>query len=345
MKNIFFKVGLLNVGSLGTNHDDFIDLMERQPVDILAVNETWLRQGEEGRAPVLPGYNLRHVPRPLQVRGGRGGGVGFYVKRGVCARTWTATRDPRFDSVEQMWLTVGLYGKKIAVGTAYRPPWLNLELFLDAISLTLSTFGHCDHFILLGDFNVNILNTNEVNTKKMKNFLNCVGLTQLITSPTHFTENSQTLIDLVCTDLDARCIRIEPFKSINSHCYISCEFNIKKHKIKPQICTFRSLTNIDQENLRRDLEKIQWEYISAQKCVNDMVSVLNNYILMVFDVHAPLRSCVIRTNSYPWITDTVKIMMRLRDSALTRFRCPMTESSKQYSTNSPLSQRLYTMKR
>lgn len=116
-----FKVGLFNAGSLGSNHDDFIALIERNPVDILAINETWLRQGGEARAPVLPGYSLRHVPRPVTVRRGRGGGVGFYIKRGVNARIWPCAIDHRFDSVEQMWVTIRLHGKRICIGTAYRP--------------------------------------------------------------------------------------------------------------------------------------------------------------------------------------------------------------------------------
>ncbi|CAG4954216.1 unnamed protein product [Colias eurytheme] len=54
----------------------------RHAVDIMAINETWLRAGEEGRAPAVPGYRLRHRPRPPDVRS-RGGGVGFYVRDGL----------------------------------------------------------------------------------------------------------------------------------------------------------------------------------------------------------------------------------------------------------------------
>ncbi|CAK1555038.1 unnamed protein product, partial [Leptosia nina] len=49
------------------------DLVTRK-VDILAVKETWLREGETGRAPQVTGYRLRHIPRPPSVRT-RGGGV------------------------------------------------------------------------------------------------------------------------------------------------------------------------------------------------------------------------------------------------------------------------------
>lgn len=41
-------------------------------------------------------------------------------------------------------------------------------------------------------------------------------------------------------------------------------------------------------------------------------------IIELFDVHAPIRTCIIREVTYPWITDNNinKLMMWLRDNAL-----------------------------
>lgn len=79
------SLGLLNAGSLHTRHDEFLVALERHAVDILAVNETWLREGEDALAPSPRGYRLRHIPRP-KGRFSRGGGVGFYLRRGIAAR-------------------------------------------------------------------------------------------------------------------------------------------------------------------------------------------------------------------------------------------------------------------
>lgn len=72
--------------------------LERHAVDILAINETWLRVGEEARAPAPQGYRLRHIPRPAG-RYARGGGVGFYLRRGIHARL---LEHPHSPLVEQM---------------------------------------------------------------------------------------------------------------------------------------------------------------------------------------------------------------------------------------------------
>ena len=168
-KNIL-RVGLFNAGFLGTSHDDFICAGQKYGFNVLAINETRLRPNEEGRAPTLPGYLLRHAPLPSSVRGGRGGGVGFYVRRGLNARTYTELIYPRFKSVEQIWLAVSIARKRIVIGTAYRPLWLVIDLFLDTITNSFTFLGNWDHYILLGDFNDNMLNTNEFKTKKILEF-------------------------------------------------------------------------------------------------------------------------------------------------------------------------------
>ena len=117
-KKLNIKIGLLNPGSLGTKHEEFIVAMQEHNVDIMAINETWLREGEEGRAPAVPNYRLRHVPRVSAVRA-RGGGVGFYVRRGLTVRVCA---HPIAPPVEQMWLGLSANGRKLIIDTAYRPP-------------------------------------------------------------------------------------------------------------------------------------------------------------------------------------------------------------------------------
>lgn len=323
------KVGFLNVGSLGTNHDDFIAAVERHSFDIMAVNETWLRPGEEGRAPNVPGYRLRHTPRPLSVHGGRGGGVGFYLKRGLTVRTLSTTTDPKYEAVEQMWITLTLKGNKIAVGTAYRPPWLDLDLFLDAVTEAITCLVKCDYYVLLGDFNVNLLAASG-QTRKVHDFLNSLSLRQLISSPTHFTEHSETLIDLLCTNLNYRKASVEPCGSLNGHSLIACEFSIKRSKYKPHAVSHRPINQINKEMLNSDLGRIDWNNISELDNVNEMVDVFNKRVLDVFDVHAPVKKSVIKELPYPWITDTIKLMMSLRNNALAMYRKVKSESKHAY---------------
>ena len=48
--------------------------------------------------------------------------------------------------------------------------------------------------MIAGDFNSDFMNTNH---SKMKNLISSYNINQVITDPTHFTESSHSLIDLV----------------------------------------------------------------------------------------------------------------------------------------------------
>ncbi|KAG7303398.1 hypothetical protein JYU34_011908, partial [Plutella xylostella] len=131
--------------SLGTGHDELTVTIHNSLADVVAINETWLRDGEEGRAPRVAGYRLRHVARPRRLRS-RGGGVGFFVRQGLSARTLP---HPPATTVEQMWIKMNVNGKKIIIGTAYRPDWVNVDLFLDAITDSMTSFNDYDRIVLL----------------------------------------------------------------------------------------------------------------------------------------------------------------------------------------------------
>lgn len=61
-----------------------------------------------------------------------------------------------------------------------------------------------------------------------------------------------------------------------------------------------------------------------------MVTSFNNFILTLFDLHAPLKKRIIKDKSKPWLTDTLKFMMSLRDDALIKYLKTKTDSAKQY---------------
>lgn len=324
----YLQIGLYNPGSLGSNHDNIIAAFSGYSMDLIAINETWIRSGEDDRAPNIPNYKLRHIPRPAAIAS-RGGGVGFYIRKGVAARAWSHPVDPQHGSVEQMWLTMTVKGKKLVVGTAYRPPWLNVDLFFDALTDSVNASPSCDHIIILGDFNIN----DNCKLRKFRIFLDCLGLSQLITMPTHFTDTSESQIDVVCTNLTAKNIFTNPVGRLTGHHLIVCEFKIKRDKIPPTSLTYRSIKDITLEYFNRDLNLIRWDLITSLEDVNQMVNTFNCYLLALFDLHAPIKTITIKDRTYPWITFTVKQMMKLRDDALVDFHKTKSQSKKAYYKN------------
>uniref|UniRef100_A0A2A4JM54 Reverse transcriptase domain-containing protein n=1 Tax=Heliothis virescens TaxID=7102 RepID=A0A2A4JM54_HELVI len=321
------KFGLLNAGSLGTNQDQFLIAMSNYSVDIMAINETWLRKGEDDRAPSVPGYRLKHIPRPTTIRGGRGGGVAFYLKNGITARI---RAHPEHSNVEQLWLNLNVSKNKLLIGTAYRPPWLELHSFLDALTDSISGLAPYDHLILLGDFNVNMLDVDSTKTKELTEFLNYFNVQQLVQTPTHYVGDSSSLIDIVCTDAPTRNVNVYNIGELGHHSFITCETIFKKPKLKPRSVVFRPLKNILEDYFITDLGNIPWATVSDMSNVNDMVQAFNIFVNQLFDLHAPLKSMTFKTRPTPWITDNVRLISKMRDEARARFHKSKLPGHKQY---------------
>lgn len=324
-KNLMF--GLLNAGSLGTNHDELIIAINNYQVDIMAINETWLREGEEGRAPAVPGYKLRHIPRPVTIRGGRGGGVAFYTKTGIAARVKIHPENP---TVEQMWMSLSVSAKKLLIGTAYRPPWLDIDTFIDAITDSMCALAPYDNVILLGDFNINLLDCNSTKSKKFEDFCNYSGIDQIVTVPTHHIGDSATLIDVICTDAKYRRVNVYDIAELGHHSFVTCELLFKKEKPVPRVFIYRPLKDIVFDNFNKELAAIPWDEIGNLNDVDDMVCCFNSCLLQLFDTHAPMRTTSVKRQPTPWITDNIKLIFRLRDEARCRARRSKNEAHKRY---------------
>lgn len=57
--------------------------MYRYNADLNAIDEIWLRDREEGRAPAVPGYRFRHIPLNSATKRFRGGGVGYNMRNNI----------------------------------------------------------------------------------------------------------------------------------------------------------------------------------------------------------------------------------------------------------------------
>lgn len=320
------KVGLFNAGSLNTGQDEFIVAVERLGPDILAINETWIGQGQDFKAPVLQGFRFVHKSRHISIKSGRGGGVGFYIRKGVNARL---TPHPIMLSVEQLWLKLSVMGKTVIIGTGYRPPWQDPSIFLDAIMDSITSFSKCDHLILAGDFNIDLHNLGNKKITLLRQFLHCLKLNQVITEPTHLNNHNEfTLIDIVCTDAKVRNVSMVHTPDLGRHAMLTVEFSIKKDRPLPHTVTYRPLKNIIPHIFENDLDSINWSSLPTSCGVNNLVSSFTSSVLNLFDRHAPIKTKTFKAPPHPWITDTVKTMISIRDNYHKTYKTYKTKNSK-----------------
>ena len=111
--------------------------------------------------------------------------------------------------------------KKVLIGGFYRPPNSNtgyMDLIKESIDRAYNT--NIVDIIITGDFNFNMMSNN---LNKLKELILEYNLNQLITDPTHFTETSSSLIDLILVRNQANilCSMVaDPFvpNQVRYHC-------------------------------------------------------------------------------------------------------------------------------
>ncbi|KAL0879390.1 hypothetical protein ABMA27_003151 [Loxostege sticticalis] len=219
-----------------------------------------------------------------------------------------------------MWLSTRLSGQNIMIGTAYRPPTQDIELFLDAITESVTSFTKADGLILLGDFNINLLETGSGRCKIFMQCIQSLNLAQLITEPTHFTDHSGTLIDVICTDMRALRVQVRYSPDVGRHAMLLAEFRVRKAKVRPRWVTYRPYRDIILEQLNLDLGAIDWGHLYRSNNINEFVEAFTTCVTGLMDLHAPLKTRKFRHPPHPWITDTVRDMISIRDDYHKRFK-------------------------
>ena len=97
------------------------------------------------------------------------------------------------------------FGSNCIVGCIYRPPASDIHAFNDELTKLLESdyFKKNTDIIIMGDFNINLLQykVHQATSDFLNNMLS-LGLLPSITKPSRVTENSETLIDNIFTNVN-----------------------------------------------------------------------------------------------------------------------------------------------
>lgn len=310
------RLAHLNVRSIVPHFNEFKDLV-KEKFDIIGVTETWLSQNITNNVIAMNGYTLVRRDRTTA-----GGGVGVYIKNHIKAKI-IPELSINIVNTEQLWLKVELSKRTFALGIVYRPPSQSVVDFLEQFENCINYIApKFDELICMGDFNINALEDNCSAYIRLRNVLESYGLIQLVNEPTRYAPNKASAIDLViCSDnIIVNYISVEDASTVADHCLVSIEIQIGKQESKPHFITFRDYNKFIKDDFLNDLENSNLDQIFSIDNIDDKVNCFNTILLSTFNKHAPLRTVKITRPKAPWITWTIRQMMKIRDRALTRFK-------------------------
>ena len=205
------------------------------------------------------------------------------------------------------------FGKTIIVSSIYLPPSQDKLLFLEELSSVLQdTILDGNEIILLGDFNINWMNSSPVRDKflNLTNINNMTQLTQLFTYVSPSTGN-ESLLDLCFA---SNTLSVTSAKTLVTdmadHYAISVSFAIKK--------TRHSKILIECRNFKKGLDTLPAEAhqnfdlihkIRLTPCPNNQAQILEDWMLEKIQRHAPLKKLRIRPEHKKWLSVELKFLI------------------------------------
>ena len=310
VQSVFAKLDIL--------HAELIDF------DILAFTETWLNPSIDSEDLSLISFNK---PERKDRIGDSHGGVMLYVKTGI---HYKRRADLEIRDIENIWIELINNHKHILFGLFYRPPNSDANYYTNIEnSLALAVDTGLTDIIITGDLNLNLLNPQT--SRKIYSLCTQFSLFQSITQPTHFTENSSSLIDVILVTNKENLILSgvgEPFlnQELRYHCpvYGILKFSKQKHK------TFtRHIWSYEHGNyniLREKASSFNWNTCHD----NDIDVYANNLNAAITGLALeciPNRVIRIKPSDPPWMTSTLKRFIRKRKRAYRKAKRTNLESN------------------
>ena len=160
--------------------------------DILCFSESWLTEATK-QLINFQGYQSFHSLRPINKRGG---GISIFIKDSIRA-THLNRHSLSEDHIETLFVEINTGDRTSYIGTIYKPPSADCNVFIDGIQNILSTINQSKIYdlMLCGDFNIDLLNKDCNNSTSFLNTMYSLSLLPIISKPTMITDNSATLID------------------------------------------------------------------------------------------------------------------------------------------------------
>ena len=302
-----FSIMHINCRSLLQKCTQLGTLLNRTTVSVVALTETWLNEYTKDSVH-LSGYSFVACCRKHKL----GGGVGFLVANGIDYKVIDIPLQVDNDVIECQFIDVLLNGKRVLIGSIYRPPNTKIEDFNDDLEkiLTCNVLHRYKHMFLAGDFNIDLLKVDSHQaTKQFFDLLTSHYLLPTIYRPTRITETNATLIDNIFTSAYSECEKSAIICSdLSDHLpvIVSC---YQTPKMDKNITKYKRCYSPDAiKNFKDLLVDINWEDITEScrnKDVNNAYAMFHKKYLEIYNICFPIQKIIFsgkKCPKQPWIT-------------------------------------------
>ncbi|KAI5727884.1 hypothetical protein M8J77_008146 [Diaphorina citri] len=319
----------LNAQSLSAHMHEIRTLIDNADLHAILISESWLKPSISDSLVNISGYTLVRHDRLVR----RGGGVAMYIRNDLTHKvlvrsTAASSQDDKI--IEFMAVELVVRSIKILLTVVYKPPKANqLDELYDLI---VSVIPQYEHIILMGDFNINLLDSNSSVATRFAETMTSYNLTVLPSAPTHHSPNHpSSLLDLSIVSRSEKVMMYEqiPAPGVSHHDLLLLSYSVKVPKYPPQMITYRNIKSINMDNFSEVLDGQDWRAVESDNDLNVKVTLLNEKLIKVFDRFAPVKKARATRAPIPWMTPAIRSSMRERDKLCIRYRHTRSQESLQ----------------
>ena len=238
----------------------------------------------------------------------KGGGVAIFVKNNLkfCSFEIRNVADLDYE-VAAIKISLTHVGSVVVVGL-YRSPNGQSDAFFDEFESLLRHFHARSYkFVVIGDFNIDVLDHTDPLTQRLRETLTTFDLVWSINTPTRVTATSKTAIDNVITNIpniNASVVNA----AISDHFAQQAVISQCAPKLEPPSTKVKR--NLHPENialLNESLSNEIWTFLDRFDDVNDTFNAFNDCFLFHLNLTCPFRICKgkFRPERNTWVTKSI----------------------------------------
>ena len=331
-----------NISLLSKHFDNFNLLLDslKLKFKIIGISETRILSSNHFFNYNIPNYSFLSTPTNSSA-----GGTALYISSDL-------TFKPRLDIDSKIYHNkllestfIELTPNKqcnIIVGCVYKHPSLPINDFNNLYLSPLLNLAKLEgkKIILLGDLNINLLQTSSDNhTSDFLDLLNSHLVLPTISLPTRITVNSQTLIDnIFISPLSGEFSSGNLTIGISDHLPQFLIIETQVNSNKSHNLYYHNWKSFNRENFILDFLEIDWnESLSLQdKNLDLSFSKFFNKLTHLINKHVPLKKLSKRKSTSklkPWITSAIKKAIAKRNKLFKSFvNCKDSDQKSEYHT-------------
>lgn len=313
----------INAQSIPAHYPEMLATFDQHNIHAILVSESWLKPCLPSTSYAIPGFILVRNDRTDRP----GGGVAIYLRSNIPYTIINlSTQPPPANAGEHLFLELTLSHTKILIGVYYSPN-KNVDYFSSFENLLEDLLPSYPHTVILGDFNTCLLK-NDSRCSKLKSIIHSSNMYTLPLSATHhFPDCAPSLLDLIFVSSLQHVAKhgqcSHALHDMSYHDVIYLSYKIRPPRIKSKVLLQRSFGSIDVEKLRDDARNIDWSPVHNTDAIDEKISIFNNKLIQLYDVHAPLRSVKIKHLPAPWLSEHIKKLMHQKAVAKSKLKsCP-----------------------